>query len=158
MLHAVLIGIHAALGAVAFVAGFVAIRRGTLFDVHLWTLVGTIVFLAAAMVVRWPAWSTGERIVFSVLLGLGCYMLLRGAQAARARPGRAQGISTRYVEHMGFNLVALFDAFVVVLVLDLGGPVWLMVTVGVAVAVTGHLTVCVAKLRLTSGRGRPSPC
>jgi hypothetical protein len=35
-------------------------------------------------------------------------------------------------------VIALFDAFVVILVLDLGAPVWLMVTAALVVAIGGH--------------------
>ncbi|WP_102141025.1 hypothetical protein [Mycobacterium hubeiense] len=137
LLHDVLIAVHAVFGGLAFVAGLVALRSGRLFAIFLWSLVGTIASLAGAVIVGWAAYTTAERIIFLGLTALGVYMVARGVGAAQLRP--AGGPSTRrYVSHLGFNLIALFDAFVVVLVLDLGGPVWLMVVAGVAIAVGGH--------------------
>jgi hypothetical protein len=148
MLHTIFIAAHAVLGGAAFVAGLAALRRFAVFPVFWWSLVGTMASLVGAMVVAWSGWSTAERVIFSALLALGIYMLYRGAQAARTLPVRADGITDRYLDHMGFNLIALFDAFAVVLVLDLGGPAWLMVTVGVLIAVIGHFLLRAAKLRL----------
>jgi hypothetical protein len=137
MLHTVLIGIHAALGGLALVAGIVAIRRGRLFGVFLCSLIGTIVFLAAALVVEWSGLDTTEQVIFAALAALGVYMVIRAVQAARLRPNLGRP-SPAYVNHVGFNVIALFDAFVVILVLDLGAPVWLMVTAALVVAIGGH--------------------
>ena len=49
---------------------------------------------------------------------------------------------------MGFTLVALFDAFVVILVLDLGAPGWLVAAAGVLIAVAGHLALRAVRERL----------
>jgi hypothetical protein len=150
LLHTIFIAIHAVFGGVAFFAGLIAIRRGALFSLYWWCLVGTMVSLAAAMIIAWGGWATAERIVFSALMALGVYMLVRGAQASRVLPARTNGVTARYMDDMGFNLIALFDAFVVVLVLDLGGAVWLMVTSGVGIAIIGHFVLRAAKPRLVT--------
>jgi hypothetical protein len=151
LLHTIFIAIHAVLGGVAFVSGVIAIRRGAMFTIYWWSLLGTMVSLAAAMAVAWSGWTMPERIIFSALMALGVYMLLRGLQASRVLPARTNGVTARYLDHMGFNLIALFDAFVVVLVLDLGGAVWLMVATGVAIAVLGHFVLGAAQRHLVAG-------
>jgi hypothetical protein len=150
VLHTVLVGIHAALGGLAFIAGIVAIRRERLFTVFMSALVGTIVFLAAALAVEWSRFSPAERVIFAALMALGVYMLVRGVQASRLLPSRTSGPTAQYISHLGFNLIALFDAFVVVLILDLGGPIWLMVTVAAVVAIAGHFLLRAVKHKLAS--------
>jgi hypothetical protein len=149
VLHNVFIATHAGAGVLAFAAGVIAIPRGRLFAVFLWTLVGTIAFLMAALAVEWDALETTEQVIFAALTVLGVYMVIRAVQAGKIRPARTGGPTPAYVDHVGFNLIALFDAFVVILVLDLGGPIWLMMAVAVAVAIVGHFVVRAVKHRLT---------
>jgi hypothetical protein len=136
MPHTVLIALHAVAGVVALCAGGFAIRDGRFFDVYLGALAGTVVFLAAAVTVSWRDTDTGARLLFAAFTALALAMLARAVLARRGRPG-----THPYVEHVGFTLVALFDAFVVIAVLDLGAPVWLVVTTGIAIAVAGHFVL-----------------
>ncbi|WP_225729171.1 MULTISPECIES: hypothetical protein [unclassified Nocardia] len=138
MLHTVLIYLHAAFGVASFGTGIAALRRGALCPSHLWTLIGTIVFLALPIAGEWSKLDGTAQTLYSAFLVLGFYMIWRSTEACRVRPARGGAPSREYVSHLGFNLIALFDAFVVILVLDLGGPVWLIVTVGVLVAAAGH--------------------
>jgi hypothetical protein len=150
MLHTILIAAHTASGLVAFVAGVVAIRRGRLFGVFLWSLFGTILFLVAALAVDWKELGAVQQGVFAALAALGVYMVLRGLQARSVRPIRASRPTADYVDHVGFNLIALFDAFVAVLVLDIGFPVWLVVAVAVLVAIVSSLVLRAIKHQLTA--------
>ena len=54
-------------------------------------------------------------------------MVWRATRARRVRPTVASGPSPVYLEHVGFTLVALFDAFCVIAVLDGGAPSWIVV-------------------------------
>lgn len=49
---------------------------------------------------------------------------------------------------MGFTLIALFDGFVVVAVLDLGAPVWLIILAGLAAVLGGRIALERARARL----------
>jgi hypothetical protein len=112
-----------------------------------------MVFLVASIVDTWGSLSGVERGLFGAFLVLGAYMLRRAYQASRILPAPTdQGPSLRYVVHIGFNVIALFDAFTVILVLDLGGPIWLIVAVAVAVAAIGH-----SVRRQLEGRLVPGP-
>lgn len=140
VLQTLLISLHAGFGAISFFAGIVALRRGRLFRVHFWALVGTMVFLALPIATEWNGFDPGTRVMFVAFLALGLYMIWRALQAGRLTPRAGdRGPSRPYVVHIGFNLIALFDAFTVILVLDLGGPVWLIVAAAIVVAVIGHL-------------------
>ncbi len=144
MWHTVLVTLHAVSGTVALLAGCVAHRARALFDTYLWALTCTVVFLGAAVAVDWGGLDGPARAVFVAFAGLGLVML-RLATGARRLPAP----SPRYVDRVGFTLVALFDAFVVITVLDLGAPPVLVVASGLLVAGAGHVVLRVAKARVT---------
>lgn len=154
MPHTILIALHAATGGVAMIAGLVALLRpGLLFGTYLVALVATTVFLAAALAAEWTVLDTGARALFTAFVLLAVVMVVRGVLA-----GRLSAATPGYVEHVGFTLIALFDAFVVITVLNMGAPVWLVVASGVAVAVAGHFVLRLAKRhaeRQAVGRTRP---
>ncbi len=85
--------------------------------------------------------DVGTRVLFTGFVMLGLFMVWRAGQARRMRPSGSAGPSVRYVAHVGFTLVALFDAFIVIAVLNGGAPGWLVVTAGVLVAVAGHFVL-----------------
>lgn len=161
MLHTVLIGLHAAAGTVALLAGCVAIARGVLFGTYLWSLVGMEIFLVSATAAEWSTLDPGTKALFVTFAGLGLFMLWLADQARRIRPAGSARPDGRYVAHIGFTLVALFDAFVVIAVLDAGAPIWLVVAAGVGVAVIGHYVLRAAKQRIVgtaaARAGSPSP-
>lgn len=140
MWHAVLIALHALTGTVALGAGLVAHRRRALYDVYLWSLVATVVFLAAAVAEEWARSGGLSRVLFTAFVVLGVVMVWLAFGARRVAV-----LSGVYVDRVGFTLVALFDAFIVITVLNLGAPVWLVVASGVAVAVAGHFALRAAK-------------
>jgi len=142
MLHTVLIALHAIAGAVALLVGCVAHRGRVLFDVYLWSLVAAIGFLVAAVLEGWARSDGGTRLLF------GAFVVLGGVMVAQAVSARRLTLSPAYVDRVGFTLVSLFDAFVVVSVLNLGAPIVLVIGAGVAVGVAGHFALRVAKTRL----------
>ncbi len=156
MWHTVFIAVHAAAGTLAFVAGCLALRRGTLFGTYLWSLVAMVVFLALAVTVEWSLLDTATRLIFTGFVALSGFMLWRAARARSIRPASA-GPSSRYVEHVGFTLVALLDAFLVVAALNLGAARWVVATVGVLVAAAGHVVLRAGRDRLVPGAGAAVP-
>lgn len=152
MFWTVLIVLHAAAGFVALGTGVPAMRRGWLLPAHLWALVATIVPLAGAVAVDWAGLDTAARILFVAFVGLGGYLIWSAVRALRRRPAPSERPSPAYVRHLGFNLVALTDAFLVILVLDLGVPVAGVVATGVAAAVAGHFVLVRVERLLTRPR------
>ncbi|MGQ0837246.1 hypothetical protein [Actinokineospora sp.] len=144
MPHTVFIAIHAAAGGLAFVAGCVAISRRALFGTYLWSLVTMAVFLVLAVAAEWTVIGTGARVLFAAFAVLALVMVWRADQARRIR----HELSAAYVGHVGFTLVALFDAFMVILVLRAGAPGWLIAAVGVVIAVVGHFVLVATRERL----------
>lgn len=140
--HTVLIALHAVTGTVALVAGGMAHRGRMLFDVYLWSLVACVGFLVAAVLEGWARSDGGTRLLF------GAFAVLGGVMVGLAVSARRLVLSPRYVDRVGFTLVALFDAFIVIAVLNLGTPIALVVGSGVAVAIAGHFLLRAAKAGL----------
>lgn len=157
MWHTVFITMHAVTAVVAFVAGCIALPRGTLFGTYLWSMAAMALFLALAVVSEWGVIAMPLSVLFAAFVALAGYMVWRGAQARRIRPTEATGPSARYVEHIGFTLVALFDAFAVIAVLNAGAPGWLIAVAGVLIAIAGHFTLRATRSRLVPGPAARTP-
>jgi hypothetical protein len=144
MARNLVITLHAAAGVIAFGAGCDAVVRRRWFRAFFWSLVAMVGFLLVAIALDWPALDPATRTLFVALLGLGGWMIWRATQARRIlrmAPDVDNERSRRYIRHIGFNLVALFDGFVVVTVFNGGVPGWAAAVVGSGVAVAGHLTI-----------------
>lgn len=151
MWHTILIGAHALAGGVSLLAGLVAIgRRTPLFGVYLWAMVAMAALLVAAVVEEWTTLDVAAQALFVAFAVLAGVMVWRAEQARRLRPATGRRPVPAYVNHMGFTLIALFDAFVVILVLNAGAPVWLVVVAGVAIGVAGHYVLVTARRRITT--------
>jgi hypothetical protein len=140
MWHTVLISLHAIGGTIALLAGCLAHRGRALFRTYLWSLVATIAFLGAAVVEEWSRLDALSRGLFGAFVVLGLVMVWLAFDARRL-----PAPSPLYVDRVGFTVVALFDAFVVIAVLNAGAPVALVVAAGVVVAVAGHFVLRAVK-------------
>lgn len=139
----VFVALHALAGTIALLTGCFAHRNHALFATYLWSLAACVASLAAAMAGEWPQLDNPARAVFGAFLALALLMLWLAFDARRL-----PAPSPAYVDRVGFTLVALFDAFVVITVLNAGVP--LAITSGVVVAVAGHFVLRAAKARLRS--------
>jgi hypothetical protein len=120
-----------------------------LFDIYLWSLVGMTLFLVLAIGAHWSIDGTTGHLLFSAFAVLAGFMVWRATRARGMRPAGSARPSAGYVEHVGFTLVALFDAFLVITVLNAAAPVWLVVSTGVLIAVAGGFVLGRAKHALT---------
>lgn len=144
MTHDVLIVLHTVAGLVAFGCGLRALRHRSWFEPYWWSLLGMAVLVAAAVAVAWTGLDTAPRLIF-LGLGLLAGVMIWRAQLARRLLRAGDYPSVAVIGHVGFTLVGLFDAFVVVGLLDLGAPGWLAVVVALVVAVAGHLVIARAR-------------
>lgn len=157
MLHTVAIVIHASTGALAFAVGLLALQRARWFRTYLVFLWAMALSLVVAVVDEWGALGMATRVIFTGLIVLAAAMLVRAELARRNRPDQSGGPSARYVEHLGFTLVSLFDAFVVVSVLNAGAPGAVVALAGVLVGVAGHFAIGAARRALVqTGSALPS--
>ena len=152
-MHSVLIDGHAASGVLAFVAGCVSLWRRRAFWVYFWALATLVVFLVAALAVDWSGLATALRAVFAALTALACYVVWRAWHAHRLLTARSGPAALRYLDDVGFTLIALFDGFAIIAVLTSGAPGWLAAVVGVAGVVLGHITVRRLKARVPAAPG-----
>lgn len=153
MWHTSFIAAHAVAGGIAFVTGCVTLARRVLFGTYLWSLVAMEALLALAIAADWATIDTAARILFIVFCLVGVLMIWRADQARRIRATESAAPSASYVAHVGFTLVALFDAFVVIVVLDAGAAIWLVTAVGILVAVAGHFVLRTVGERLVGPAG-----
>jgi len=141
MWHTAFIAVHAGAGGIALVTGCVALAGGGLFRTYLWSLVTMELLLVLAIGAKWAVIHGPTRVLFGALAMLGAYLVWHADQARRIRASGLAEPSARYVAHIGFTLIALADAFVVILVLHLGAPVWMVATSGVLTALAGHVAL-----------------
>jgi hypothetical protein len=86
--------------------------------------------------------------LYAGLLGLGLYMVWRSAHAGLRLHARGDGWRPRYLDDIGFTLIALFDGFVIITAIDLGAPAWLVIAIAVAGIAAGNLAMHRVKARL----------
>lgn len=148
-MYGVLIWSHAATATVALVAAFGSRDRRWfgVYHVAMWAMVG---FLVAAVAVDVGGRDLARHLVTAALVVLAAVMVWRAELARRTRITDPP----RFVGHVGFTIVGLIDAFVVVTVVNSGAPGWLTATVGVLIAVAGHLVIHAVRDR-AAAKDRP---
>lgn len=141
MWHTVFIALHAVAGGTALVAGCIAIQHGAYFGTYLWSMTAMELFLLAAIAAEWTRNELSVRTLFIALAALGAFMVWRAVAARKVLPSGSAPPPASYVDHVGFTLVALLDAFVIITVLNAGAPPRLVAAVGVLIGVSGHFVL-----------------
>ena len=142
--HNILIVVHALGGVVSLITGIILIipslhhnTRSHLLKVFLPALMVLVIGLFAVVIFDWQGFSLAQKIPFGVLCLLALYMSWRAFQAYRVFQGQSEGWMALFVDHIGFNLISLFDGFVIVSSLDLGAPGWLVGLIAVVGVIAG---------------------
>lgn len=154
MWETMLVWTHATAGAVAFAAGCWALRRHRVLTAHLSALAAMVGLVGAAVLVGWGRFGSGERIAFVFLIALGAYMVWRAYDAWLLVTRRRTWDAARYIDDVGFVLIALFDGFSIVAVVEMGGPGWAAASVGIFGVVVGHFALRRYQRRVAQSRGR----
>jgi len=147
-----LIAAHATSGAAAFVFGCLGLRRRLsgvplvvrFYIVALWLMV---IFLIAVVVIDWTSLTSTIRVLYAALVALAVYTGWRGWRALQDLRCQDAGRHDQYVDDVGFTLITLFDGFVIIGALDLGAPVWVVVSIGVIGILLSRRGVVWAKSR-----------
>jgi hypothetical protein len=158
LLHNILISIHALEGLVAFVTGIMAFNppvlqyanRHKFFVVFLISLAFMLGALYLVVIVDWVQLDFIRQVAFSALCVLGVYMAFRAFRARQALQVKFDGWEPQYMDHVGFNLISLFEGFIIVLAIDLGMPGWLVGVIAISGLVLGITTVNKFKSRIKS--------
>jgi FtsH-binding integral membrane protein len=139
-LSALFLGLHAVTAGVALFTGAFVRRRPKWFATYYWSWVLMVAFLVAGIVADVGARPPGVLVIDAVLVALATFMVWRAKQARRLADHR----SRRSAQHIGFTLVGLIDAFVVVTLFNLEMPGWLVAVIGAGIAGLGHVVIGVA--------------
>jgi hypothetical protein len=107
-----------------------------------------VVLLIGAMLVYWNEYSSTEHIVFPILLGLGMFMLYRAQNAGRLLRSQQDDWTLGYIEHIGFTLISLFEGFIIVTVLNAGGPGWLVALLAILGVLVGRWVIGFAQRKV----------
>ena len=160
VLRNVLIAAHAVSAAVAFLLGAGLAVRPSTRPAWAWAYVIALMlmtlFIGGAVILDWHGLDPAIRGLFAALIALAGYTVWRGWQA-RARLSAAGPALVSAIDDLGFTLITLSTGFVVILVRDLGGPVWLMAVLGVVSVATGRLLVSLIKARRLPLENQPRP-
>lgn len=100
-----------------------------------------IAFLAGAILAHASHLDAMQRFTFPGLFLLSVYMLFRGVQARSVLVSHSADWFPRYVDHIGFTLIALFEGFIIVGGIDVGAPAWLTAAVAVLGVLAGNRTL-----------------
>jgi hypothetical protein len=140
--HTLAIVVHALSATGAFVVGVAflfqreTLRQRQLVGAHVVLLMLMEVFLVIAILSHVASVATSTQLVFGGLALLGGYMIWRAVQAVSAlqeHPGNPGAV----IDHIGFNLISLFDGFVIVSALDVHAPGWLVAVMAVGAVALG---------------------
>jgi hypothetical protein len=158
VLRDALVVIHAAAGVGGLLTGLASLSPPRPTDNRGWVRRSYLVFiviLLASMVVLvmidWASLDGGSRIAFSALVGLGAVMAYRIARAYRQ--GSAQEITSkeRYINHVYFTYISLWEGFVILPALNLPLPQLSVPVVAIAVLLVGHVLIGRYKRRILAG-------
>ena len=152
-MHTLLISAHATAGVVALVFACVVLRvprspRTARFTVYYGATAALLVFMILAVITDWQVLNVTQRVVFSGLIALGAYTFVRAEQARRALHDRPAGWRRRYVDHVGFTAISLFDGFAIIAAIDLGTPPVVVGVVAVFGVIAGIVTINTVKRRM----------
>ena len=153
-IHNVLIILHSAAATISFFAGCLLIfspahiSNQRLFSLYSWSLIGMVVFLAAAISAYWSEYSGTERIVFPGLLGLAIFMFLNARIANSLLRAGKNNWKQGYIESIGFTIISLFEGFIIVSGLNSGVPGWLVAIIAILGVVAGRWVIGFAKRRV----------
>jgi hypothetical protein len=154
--HDLLIGVHALAAIACFAAGSMLVAvlpestRSGRFRAYAVAAVIAVAALITVILVDWRGLPVAKRITFSGLAVLALYLLWRTYGAWRVLAARPAGWHLRFIGHVGFVLISLFDGFAVVTALDLHLP-----PVAVALSAVLGVVVGVVVIRRASRREQP---
>lgn len=144
-MYEVLIAAHAVAATAALLAACGG-RRPAWFAAYYGGLVAMLVLLVAAIAADLAGRDIAQHLISGSLIVLGGVMVWHAERARRVR----RTDTGRFVHHVGFTVVGLVDAFVVVTVFNAGVAGWLAALIGLAIALAGHVAIGRATVSVTA--------
>lgn len=159
VLRTVFLSLHVAGGVVGLLIGAFAIRpplaqdsRLLLRRAYATALAVLLVFLTATVVVDWPRLQVMQQVIYTGLIGLAAYMVIRAFLSFRVAQDQVSGWETKYMNHIYFTYISLWEGLVIVGLFDLGAPALLIAAVAVGVVILGAVLFNSYKARLHANR------
>lgn len=157
MLRATLVVIHASAGVGGLLAGLPSISPPRpndgreLVRVLYAFLIGVLLLsLVALVVLDWDGLDVGARVTFTALTGLGAVMAYRIIRARLVASAGKEKWRHRYIDHVYFTYISLWEGFVILPALNLPLPQVTVPLVAIAVLAIGHVLVTRYKRRTLS--------
>jgi len=137
-LRITLLTFHVARGIAGLVVGALALRpfaQTWIKRLYVAALIVLAVFLTATVAVDWPNLGGEQRTIYSILIALAIVIVSRGLLALRTSD------SLKYINHVYFTYISLWEGFFIVGLIDLGAPAWLVAAVAVGVVILGGVLI-----------------
>jgi hypothetical protein len=100
-------------------------------------LIVLFVFLSATVAVDWSRLQTTQQFIYVALIALAAFMVSRVILSFRVAQRQAGGWESRYMNHVYFTYISLWEGLFIVGLIDLGAPGWLVAAVAIGVLVLG---------------------
>ena len=100
-------------------------------------IVTLVTFLYGLLVVDWPRFEAAQQVAFGALAVLAAVIVARVWLGFRALRDASAGSSERYMDHLYFGYISLWEGFFIVGLIDLGAPGWLVAAIGVGLLIVG---------------------
>jgi hypothetical protein len=110
--------------------------------------------LIALITVDLPDLDAGSRIAFTALTGLGVVMAYRLIRSRREASAQPEGWQERYIDHVYFTYISLWEGFVILPALNLPLPQVSVPVVTIGVLLIGHALIARYKTRVLTRRAR----
>ncbi|HEY4268623.1 MAG TPA: hypothetical protein VGM94_10575 [Galbitalea sp.] len=146
-LHVTLIVLHATFAVVSFgfgcslLAVLPASVRSPRFLSYYFAAWAAVLLLITVVAVDWSGLPVVKRVAFAALCVLAAYLLFRTERARSTLQLRQADWRKRFVGHVGFVLISLFDGFCIVSAIDLHLPPYVIAIVAVAGVAIGILVI-----------------
>lgn len=144
VLRSVFLSLHVAGGIAGLLLGAYAMRPPLVHEARLLlrraytaALVFLLVFLTGTVVIDWTSLQASQQVIYLVLIGLAAFMVTRALLAFRVARQRVAGWETKYMNHIYFTYISLWEGLFIVGLFDLGAPTLLIAGVAVGVLIAG---------------------
>jgi hypothetical protein len=157
VLRTTLVVIHVTAGVGGLLAGLAALSPPLPTDNRRWVrrlyLLCIVILLASMLVlvmVDWNDLDVASRIAFGALIALGAVMGYRLGRAYQVASAQESKWRERYVDHVYFTYISLWEGFVILPALNLPLPQLSVPVVAIGVLLIGHALIGRYKMRISA--------
>jgi NhaP-type Na+/H+ or K+/H+ antiporter len=155
VVRTVLVVIHASAGVGGLLTGLAALSPPSHLDNRGWVrrlyqlcIAILLVSMVVLVAIDWNGLDVGGRVAFSGLTALGAVMAYRIARASREAARQEPRWQDRYIRHVYFTYISLWEGFVILPALNLPLPQLSVPLVAIAVLLIGHVLIARYRSRI----------